>query len=300
MLTMTKKDNTKDRLIWPAIFIFGFVALVFAGYAGALIFFTWPIAELSLAKSGVFGDSFGALNALFSGLAFAGLIIAILYQREDLILQRNELRLMREEVQSQNFESTFFQMLRLHNDIVGAMRADYTRMADNGPYAVPVTSRDCFLEYERSLRVTLCGFGDCPQDIDGVRQGYDSFWRADQQALGHYFRYLYRVFKFIDEEGANEKHRYSGIAGAPLSDLELLLLYYNCLVPQGERFKPLAEEYALFDNLPIDLLFDKRHLSFVDPRAWGGQEGAVRKRLERLGPSKSVADGEARPGSADC
>ena len=83
----------KDRLIWVGIAlgvaIISFVAL----YAGALIYFTWPVEVLSLDKSGVLGDSFGALNALFSGIAFAGLIIAILYQREDLILQRNELRL---------------------------------------------------------------------------------------------------------------------------------------------------------------------------------------------------------------
>ncbi|WP_295608388.1 putative phage abortive infection protein, partial [uncultured Lamprocystis sp.] len=94
-------------------------------------------------------------------------------------------------------------------------------------------------------------------------------------------------------EEVNDKHRYSGIARAPLSDLELLLLYYNCLMPQSERFKPLAEKYALFDSLPIDLLLDKRHLAFVDPMAWGGQEGAVRKRFEHLSMSRISVDSEA-------
>lgn len=48
------------------------------------------------AERGQFGDVFGAVNALFSGLAFAGLIFAILLQREDLELQRQELTLTRQ------------------------------------------------------------------------------------------------------------------------------------------------------------------------------------------------------------
>lgn len=47
---------------------------------------------------GTFGDMFGAVNALFSGLAFAGLIYAVLLQRKELELQRRELELTRTEL----------------------------------------------------------------------------------------------------------------------------------------------------------------------------------------------------------
>ena len=46
-----------------------------------------------------FGNAFGALGTLFSGLAFAGLIYTILLQREDLELQREDLRLQRQELE---------------------------------------------------------------------------------------------------------------------------------------------------------------------------------------------------------
>jgi hypothetical protein len=46
-----------------------------------------------------FGEMFGSLDALFSGLAFAGLIYTIHLQRKDLQLQREELRLTRDELQ---------------------------------------------------------------------------------------------------------------------------------------------------------------------------------------------------------
>jgi hypothetical protein len=53
---------------------------------------------------GLFGDSFGAINALFSGLAFAGVIVAIMLQREELRLQRQELEQTREELRGQKEE----------------------------------------------------------------------------------------------------------------------------------------------------------------------------------------------------
>jgi hypothetical protein len=47
---------------------------------------------------GTFGDLFGAVNALFSGLAFAGLIYTIVLQKQDLVLQRKEIMLNRAEL----------------------------------------------------------------------------------------------------------------------------------------------------------------------------------------------------------
>jgi len=47
---------------------------------------------------GQFGDMFGVVNALFSGLAFAGLIYTVWLQRQELSLQRKELEMTREEL----------------------------------------------------------------------------------------------------------------------------------------------------------------------------------------------------------
>ena len=68
-------------------------------YTGFLLWLTWPIPELSLNKSGVFGDSYGALTSLFSGLAFSGMLIAILLQRDELKDNREEFK---KSVQAQN------------------------------------------------------------------------------------------------------------------------------------------------------------------------------------------------------
>jgi hypothetical protein len=74
------------------LFIVLVLALWFAAWGGTVFFFDdWE-------KRGQFGDLFGSVNALFSGLAFAGVIYAIFLQRQELALQREELKLQREEM----------------------------------------------------------------------------------------------------------------------------------------------------------------------------------------------------------
>lgn len=58
----------------------------------------------TLEERGQFGDLFGAVNALFSGLAFAGLYSALKVQQSQLELQRNELALQRDELRMQREE----------------------------------------------------------------------------------------------------------------------------------------------------------------------------------------------------
>jgi hypothetical protein len=79
-----------------------------AKIAGAVVFIIWianlVIGLISLCSDGKgaeLGDSFGIVNALFSGLAFAGVIAALWMQREELSLQRKELRDTREEFAKQ-------------------------------------------------------------------------------------------------------------------------------------------------------------------------------------------------------
>ena len=81
-----KKDK---RWIWIA---FGLILIVFIIWGGF-----WYALNRN-PERGTFGDMFGAVNALFSGMAFVGIIIAILMQREELELQRKELEATRKEL----------------------------------------------------------------------------------------------------------------------------------------------------------------------------------------------------------
>lgn len=81
---------------------------------------------------GTHGDMFGAVNAIFSGLAFAGIIISLYLQRIDLKNQQEQLELNYEEVkqtnkefqiqndtlQIQKFENQYYKMIDLHKSNV--------------------------------------------------------------------------------------------------------------------------------------------------------------------------------------
>lgn len=78
------------------------VSIIFLG-----VFIVWiatPYAlrylhpNLDLPARGQLGDLFGTVNALFSGLAFAGVIVAIILQHEELELQRHEIAANRIEL----------------------------------------------------------------------------------------------------------------------------------------------------------------------------------------------------------
>ncbi|MFA6958701.1 MAG: hypothetical protein WC538_22765 [Thermoanaerobaculia bacterium] len=63
------------------------VALSIGYYYGLILF-----GPLTWEDRAAFGDSFGALSAVFSGLAFAGVVFALNLQMEELKLQRQEMR----------------------------------------------------------------------------------------------------------------------------------------------------------------------------------------------------------------
>ncbi len=71
------------------------VVLAWLGVSTVVYFLSQGIEDLT---PGTAGDMFGAVNALFSALAFAFLIYTALMQREELKLQREELRETRKEL----------------------------------------------------------------------------------------------------------------------------------------------------------------------------------------------------------
>lgn len=269
--------------------VLGLVLLVFTTYAGVLLWSIWPIEEISVAKSGVFGDSFGVLNALFSGLAFGGLLITVLYQREDLGLTKEELKLTRDEIKAQHLETTFFHMLRLHQDVVTGI--DLQRQTNKGQQETK--GRDCFrvfrhrLEwpYEEEKKENPTG-----DERSFVTKAYDSLWEQSQSDLGHYFRGLYNVFRYLSEHDFNDKKQYGNIARALLSDYELVVLFYNCLSERGKNFTRYAKEFAIFDNLDLSLLLNKEHVRFLDREAFGNNAEALT--LHSTGPAQTVAQAD--------
>lgn len=286
-----KQNNkeTKSRLwIWIVVAI---VVLVLWGLNW------WGVSKfIEPSNQGTFGDMFGAVNALFSGLAFAGLIITLLYQREELKLQREELQETRKELKGQReefeeqnktmkrqrFENTFFNMLSLQQEIVANLSIEWKEREWHGlegqwkERIINNKGREVFEKIYEGINVQPIYMPIRIKEI--VNEGIEKYneYRKLISRFDHYFRHLYRIFKYIDETDLideKERYDYASIVRSQLSDYELVMLFYNCLAQKDNgieenKFKPLIEKYAIFNNLREDLLAKEDHYKLYNDGAY--------------------------------
>jgi len=200
----------------------------------------WP-------KRGQFGDMFGGLSALFTGLAFAGLIFTIL-------MQKTQLKEAESDQERQRFENIFFQLLNSFNQIIDSTELQPPRGAGKSRAAFTSMSYTLYREFI----IQQLYFNDEPHPEVRIRKKYELFYNAYQDILGHYFRTLYHIFKFIDLSKVENKQFYAHLVRAQLSSQQLTLLFYNCFMDGGKGFKQYVEKYNLLKHLPDDEIPDPR------------------------------------------
>lgn len=266
---MTAGHKRKVGWLFPAL-LFGFVIAVWL--------LTWYFLEGDRDR-GTFGDMFGSVNALFSGLAFAALIYTIFLQRRELKLQHHELQLAHEEMQAQveqlqaqnvtlkkqSFEDTFFELLRLQNDITNSIDLK----AANGNI---VKGRDCFkFLYEKFSKAWKSRPVKGIDEREKINRAYLLFYEDYESEVGPYFSNLYNVLKFVDTSDVGNKKLYTNFVRAQLSSFELVLIFYSALtqLDQGGKFKALLEKYAMLKSLPKSRLLNSEHLALYGERTYG-------------------------------
>ncbi|GAB3303096.1 putative phage abortive infection protein [Hymenobacter tenuis] len=338
-------ENHRKDIIAGALL---FIAIV------AIWYFSWILIDKYILSDtpsvsnavvqGVFGDKFGAINALFSGLAFAGIIFTILLQKRELSLQREELQETREEFIQQNetlkkqrFENTFFQLLQLHIDIVDKLKItavdgntyenreffigaikDLKYKSDYGYFKYSAlikldASEISVFKSNRTLSHSFFQKLDKEeiknlQALDNaqiehfisepitdkeiiIRKEYENFYHKVQYNLGHYFRNLYHIYKYVHtttliEE--KEKQFYCNIVRAQLSTDELVLIFYNSLTPTQyfsetpnlgyPNFKYLIDKYDVLQNMNDRLLLDKAHMTIFNNNKISTEPEALKNR----------------------
>ena len=230
---------------------------------------------------GQFGDLFGSVNSLFSGLAFAGLVITIIQQRHDLQLQRQandqskkELNQQNETMKKERFENTFFKMLEVQQSIVNDLYATDSHTewvkqdAPNGRSAKEILTKD---EY-RGRNLFYYVFVLCNHKLANQIFPYDTSASGLSEVIkfrgkacfddymtttmfDHYFRHLYSILKFISLNewlGEEKQYQYATFVRATLSRYELVMLYYNGFF--HPKMKKMMEQYCLLNNIRKDLL----------------------------------------------
>ncbi|ARW81567.1 putative phage abortive infection protein [Aeromonas salmonicida] len=206
-------------------------------------------------KPNEFGDLYGALNTLFSGLAFFGIVVSIFMQSEELNDTRREIKSQTEQFSSQtqvmfkqSFENTFFQLLGLNNEIVKSADINIKHKSSlfhNVNFSG--TGRDAFKELSSYFSAYREKYYYLP-----CEDAYETFHDEINDFLGHYFRAIYQSLKLIDGAPLDhiQKKEYANMLRAQMSKYELELLFYNCISRLGAvKFRPLLEKYEFFEHL---------------------------------------------------
>lgn len=132
---MSKNEPVQMNVKKLSALLLGGVVIAVLVYGGVLIALTWPVEEISIEKSGLFGDSFGLLTSLFSGLAFAGLIITIVMQKDELAMQREELKLQRSALEAQVKELQSMSKYSALDQVKSMIDSALSRLASSGGVA---------------------------------------------------------------------------------------------------------------------------------------------------------------------
>ncbi|MBV1916266.1 MAG: putative phage abortive infection protein [Pseudomonadales bacterium] len=224
---------------------------------------------------------------------------ALRLNNSELEMTRNELSQSKEALikqattlDKQSFEGTFFNLLSLHQDLVNSIdfankKGDVTK------------GKDCFKTFynrfeQNTQQVTYQGFLDPKHfskfldakyimqksntpsinvkfllEEEYITSCYMAFYAYEQSEIGHYFRNLYNIIKFVDQSDVDDKKLYINLLRAQLSTYELTLLFYNCLSPVGsKKFKPYIENYSLLKGVSGNILIDESHKYFYSTKAF--------------------------------
>jgi len=239
-----------------------------------------PVAN-SLEKAGMFLGTFGdflggVLNPLLTFGTLVALAITILLQRTQLELAEDSASRNSAVMEKQAFETTFFNMLNLHNTTVQdlkfdpktieipAWHKDATEMEEDIDFdnrnpdmlltPINMAESEGRQVFERVLQLMDSKLHPSPPNAV-----YHRIQKYHNYVLGHYFRTLYQLLELVEEyseeAGHEEATRYSSIIRAQLSANELILLFYNCgyeLVDTGQ-FRKLLKRYEILEHMPLRL-----------------------------------------------
>lgn len=187
---------------------------------------------------GIFGDYVGGV---------IGTIVAIygaFYVYQTYRQQENQSTL-------QQFENTFFQLLSQQRDIIKNLKGkigtkDYLGYeylhALHEELMVPMEDPEISNLTKKNLRYKVNDF-------------YTELFREHTYQLGHYFRHIYHILKYIETSFIEEERKkgYADFLQAQMTTDELYLLALNGVSEYGwKKARPLIDNYSLLENLSIE------------------------------------------------
>ncbi|MBV4435379.1 hypothetical protein GTH52_06905 [Clostridium tyrobutyricum] len=192
-----------------------------------------------------------------------GTVGTLIYALKQLEITKEESQEQNKNVNIQRFENTLFNLLSFNNDIINSII--YNDKKGREYFEIAYNQLKAFYKENKKNYTHI---KDYIQELNSIRNVYEKFYKLNQRYIGHYFRNLYHIIKFIDRNNIinqNDKEYYASLVRAQLSTYEMLLIFYNSMNKYSEgKFLLLIRKYDLLQQLDETLLLDKTHKKIFD------------------------------------
>lgn len=276
-----------SRLSFSALVanILGICAIiaVAAGISIIYLFFyalnkTDPTFWQNIEKLGVAGEFLG--GTVGSIWALAGVILfflALIYQKRELVLQREELKESRKIMENQSatiaiqqFENTFFQLLNFHINASNTIRS--TTLGSNGRTHNPFDALygDFKKEVSALKKRRKQDTGNVSPDDESFEICFKTVYEGYKNTFQHYLE-NYRTLIFLIESKGRDPEFYFNILKSHFTEQEVLIqFYYVVLFSKDDLLLSASEKYSLFHKLNLRAVaeIDAYHLEKVKKKAY--------------------------------
>ena len=236
-------EASPDQVTWSLFF--KAALLVIGLWAASAIVLYLSVDDFS--KSGTFGDSFGALNTLFSGLAFAGIIVSIK-------MQNDEMREQRKELQKQKKNAILY-----HRERMFLLLMDEFKKSREHRYTVADVRRiiyDC-LGYDVGSADQDSPVPALIDEVEGVLVGTRSETPLLQTLSRRVFRHemcevflktFHQAAESVKKFDSANRGEYYDIVCNSMSDPEEALLFLCFVARYGAQTQQNPQAMKLFDS----------------------------------------------------
>lgn len=221
-----------------------------------------------------FSDKFEAINALFSALAFAILIVTMYFQKKELELQRQELENTREELkgqkeasqkqneilQIQRFETTFFNQLEYFDRLTKSFSYSEERSKNIATTETEIREYYDYAAFTKAYYNISIGKNEISKSIDKASLFLHKLFAKDHYQLRFYFQKFIDIIEFVEKNSfePKDKYFYISIIRNKLTTQQLVLLLYYHIAYIRYTKPELLNRWVIFKNLPeVDIEISK-------------------------------------------
>ncbi|EGQ8454128.1 putative phage abortive infection protein [Vibrio parahaemolyticus] len=243
---------------------------------------------------GQYGDFMGGvLNPILSFVAIMGVLVTIVIQHNELKETRKEFKRSADaldkqskSLNTQNFESAFFNLLELHSEIVNSQL--FTEDTDSKN----VVGKKCFNTYYFKFIDNALNIKEVATSIPSeklIEYSYKTFDKKSKKNLEQYLRNLYSTLRFVEKSDVLNKEYYYEMFKAQLSGFELALIFYDGLFGIDQGSKRLIERSSLLENIStIMLVSPSQDAALYDRKAFGSNSEKVSTLVRSLERNEKV------------